>query len=84
MEWRNAGHRVKLWKIDGSVLGPILLCTVVLHVITILFLLCYALVNLYISLKGRTMSWVTKRLRSFIRNGIILGRTPGYWRRIIR
>lgn len=84
MNWRNAGHRTKLGPVDGSVLGPIILCGIAFHWITIIFLLCYATLNLYISWKGRTMSWVMKRLRSFIRNGIILGRPSGYWRRIIR
>jgi hypothetical protein len=84
MDWNKACLRTKLWIFDGSVLGPIFLCAVVFHVLTIVFLLMYALVNVYINWKGRTMPWVLKTFRSILRNRVILARPPSYWRRIKR
>ena len=80
MDWRSAGHRTKVWKIDGSVIFPVILCGVVFHIITIVFLLCYAGASLYMSIRGRSMQWLWRRFRFAIRRGVILARTPRYWR----
>ena len=80
MDWRNAGYRTKIGKIDGSVVFPILLAAVVFHYATIVFLLCYAGVSFYMSLRGRSMQWLWRRARYWLRRGVILARTPRYWR----
>jgi hypothetical protein len=80
MDWRNAGYRTKIGKIDGSVVFPILLAAIVLHYATIVFLFCYAGVSFYMSLRGRSMQWLWRRVRYWVRGGVILARTPGYWR----
>lgn len=84
MEWRNAGKRTKLGIVDGSVLAPLVLAMVVFHYITIALLVLYSLTNVYISMRGRSMSWVLKRARYFLRDGIILARSGSYWRRVLR
>lgn len=58
MEWRNAGYRTKIGKIDGSVVFPILLATIVFHYTTITILMFYAGVSLYMSFRGRSMQWM--------------------------
>lgn len=83
MEWRNAGKRTKLGIVDGSVLAPLVLSMVVFHYITITLLVLYSLVNAYISMRGRSMSWVLRRIRFFFRDGVILARPGSYWRRIL-
>jgi len=80
MDWRNAGHRTKIGKIDGSVVFPILLAAVVFHYATIVFLMCYAGVSFYMSFGGRSMQWLWRRARYWLRRGVILARTPRYWR----
>ena len=42
MDWRNAGFRTKIGKVDGSVIFPLLLAIVVFHYVTILLLMLYA------------------------------------------
>jgi hypothetical protein len=80
MDWRNAGFRTKIGKIDGSVIFPLLLAIVVFHYVTIFFLVLYAGVSLYMSLRGRSMKWLWRRLRFWLRRGVILARTQRYWR----
>lgn len=80
MDWRNAGYRTKIGKIDGSVVFPLLLAMVVFHYGTIMFLLCYAGVSFYMSFRGRSMQWLWRRGRYWLRRGVILARTPRYWR----
>ena len=84
MDWRNAGYRTKVGKVDGSVIFPILLSMVVFHYVTIAFLLCYAGASLYMSFRGRSMKWLLCRARFWIRRGVILARTPRYWRYVRR
>lgn len=80
MDWRNAGFRTKIGKIDGSVIFPLLLAIVVFHYVTIIFLVLYAGVSLYMSFRGRSMKWLWRRLRFWLRRGVILARTQRYWR----
>lgn len=80
MDWRNAGHRTKIGKVDGSVIFPIFMTAVVFHYITIMLLLAYAASSFYMSVRGRSMQWLWRRLRFWLRNGVILARTPRYWR----
>lgn len=80
MDWRNAGFRTKIGKIDGSVIFPLLLAIVVFHYVTIVFLVLYAGVSLYMSFRGRSMKWLWRRLRFWLRRGVILARTQRYWR----
>jgi hypothetical protein len=80
MDWRNAGLRTRLGPVDGSVMAPIVLCGVVFHWLTIGFLLLYAGGNLYITYRGRSMVWVIRRARFYLRDGVILARTSSYWR----
>lgn len=80
MDWRNAGFRTKIGKVDGSVVFPIMLSLIVFHYITILVLLVYAAASLYMSWRGRSMQWLWRRARYSLRRGVILARTPRYWR----
>ncbi|MFJ1470277.1 hypothetical protein [Massilia orientalis] len=80
MDWRNAGFRTKIGKIDGSVIFPLLLAIVVFHYVTIFFLVLYAGVSMYMSFRGRSMKWLWRRLRFWLRRGVILARTQRYWR----
>jgi hypothetical protein len=80
MDWRYAGLRTKVGKLDGSVIFPLLLALVVFHYVTILFLVLYAGLSLYMSFRGRSMKWLWRRLRFWLRRGVILARTPRYWR----
>lgn len=80
MDWRNAGFRTKIGTIDGSVIFPLLLATVVFHYLTILFLVLYASLSLYMSFRRRSMKWLWRRLRFWLRRGVILARTQRYWR----
>lgn len=82
MDWRNAGHRTKVGKVDGSVIFPLIVSGVVFHIITILFLIGYAGASLYMSIRGRSIQWLWRRFRFAIRRGVILARTPKYWRYI--
>jgi hypothetical protein len=83
MEWRNAGFRTKVWLIDGSVLFPIMISLVVFSVVTIAFLFAYALASMYMTFRGRSMKWLVCRARFWLRNGVILARTPRYWRYVV-
>lgn len=80
MEWRNAGFRTKIGKVDGSVIFPILLTLLAFHIITIGMLIFYAGTSFYMTLRGRSMQWLVCRFRFWIRNGVVLARTPRYWR----
>jgi hypothetical protein len=80
MDWRNAGYRTKIGKIDGSVIFPILLAGIVFHYATIIALFCYAGASLYMSFRGRSMQWLWRRALYGLRGGVILARTPRYWR----
>lgn len=51
MDWRNAGYRTKIGKIDGSVVFPLLLAAIVFHYATIVLLVCYAGVSFYMSFR---------------------------------
>lgn len=82
MEWSNAGKRTRLGPMDGSVLAPIILCLIVFHYTTIILLLVYAGLNAYITYRGRSVTWVLRRVRFFMRNGVVLARTKSYWRHI--
>lgn len=84
MDWRNAGYRTKIGKIDGSVIFPVLLSAVVFHIVTILFLLAYAGASLYMTFRGRSMKWLICRFRFWLRRGVILARPPRYWRYVLR
>ena len=59
---------------------PLLLAIVVFHYVTIVFLVLYAGVSLYMSFRGRSMKWLWRRLRFWLRRGVILARTQRYWR----
>lgn len=83
MDWSSAGKRTKLGIFDGSVLVPIMLSFVVFHWITIGFLICYASVNAYLLFKGRSMTWVIRKARYWLRDGLILARTISYWRDVL-
>lgn len=83
MDWSNAGKRTMLWKFDGSVLVPIGISLVVFHYVTISILLTYAAVSAYIRYHDRTMTWVLRRFRFFLRSGVIRARTAAYWRKIL-
>lgn len=80
MDWRNAGYRTKIGKVDGSVIFPLLLAIVVFHYLTIIFLVLYSSLSLYMSFRGRSMKWLWRRLRFWLRRGVILARTQRYWR----
>lgn len=80
MDWRNAGYRTTVGKVDGSVILPILACIIVFHYITIAFLLSYAAASLFMTYRGRSMKWLICRARFWLRRGVILARTPKYWR----
>jgi hypothetical protein len=84
MEWRFAGRRTKLWVMDGSVLAPAMLCAVALHIVTIIFLLAYVAVNVYlIGYKNLSMKYVLRRIRFILRGGVIQARPASYWRHIL-
>lgn len=80
MEWRAAGHRTKVGNIDGSIIFPLLLAAIVFHYATIAFLVCYACASFYMTMRGRSMSWLIRRFQFWLRSGVILARTPRYWR----
>ncbi|MEX5747565.1 hypothetical protein [Massilia sp. X63] len=80
MDWRNAGYRTKIGSIDGSVIFPLLLSAIVFHYVTIGCLVLYAGMSLYMSYRGRSMQWLWHRARYWVRGGVILARTPRYWR----
>lgn len=83
MDWRNAGKRTKLWIFDGSVIAPILLCLVAFHQVTIALLLVYAAINAYIVYRERSMSYVIRYIRFYLRDGVVIAFPVSYWRRII-
>ncbi len=80
MDWRNAGYRTTAGKFDGSVIFPIILSGIVFHWVTIGLLFCYAGASLYMNIRGRSMQWLWRRFRYWVRGGVILARTPRYWR----
>ena len=84
VEWRGAGNRTKAWLFDGSVIFPMALAVLWWHWLAWTILLLYAFAGLYMNHRGRSMKWLRNRIRFWIRNGVILARTPAYCRAIRR
>ncbi len=83
MDVKAAGKRTKLGVFDGTILVPFFLMGVYFSYLTTGLFILFAVVNIYMNLKGRTMSWLLRRARFMLRNGVILARTPSF-RRAIR
>lgn len=82
MDVKAAGKRTKLGIFDGTILVPFFLMLIYFSFLTTGLFVLFALVNIYMNLKGRTMSWLLRRTRFGLRNGIILARTPSFRREI--
>lgn len=82
MDVKAAGKRTKIGIFDGTILIPFFLMGVYFSYFTTGLLVTFAVVNIYMNMKGRTMSWLLRRARFTLRNGTILARTPSFRRQI--
>lgn len=82
-QWRNAGRKSKMGKLNGTTLIPLLLAFVGVSVTlysTLYFAILYVGVELYLLHKGRRMSWMLNNFFFKMRDGVMFARTPRYWR----
>lgn len=83
MEWRNAAKRSRIGIVDGSVLGPIVLCIVVFSFNTIMLLLIYASMSAYMTHRGMPPTYLLRRIRFYFRGGVVVARPQSYWRKLL-